>query len=33
MFSDTDKEKQQLTLVESKPYDNGIHKLVYNVIH
>ena len=31
MFSDTDKEKQMLTLVESESYDNGIQKLVYDV--
>jgi dihydrofolate reductase len=32
MFSDTDKDKQLLTLVESESYDNGIQKLVYDVI-
>ena len=31
MFSDTDKEKQMLTLVESESYPNGIQKLVYDV--
>lgn len=31
MFSDTDKEKQMLTLVESESYRNGIEKLVYDV--
>lgn len=31
MFSNTDKDKQMLTLVESESYDNGIQKLVYNV--
>jgi len=33
MFSDTDKEKQMMTLVESESYDNGIQKLVYDVAH
>lgn len=31
MFSDTDKDKQMLSLVESESYDNGIQKLVYDV--
>ena len=31
MFSDTDKDKQNLTLVESQAYANGIQKLVYDV--
>jgi dihydrofolate reductase len=31
MFSDTDKEKKMLTLVESESYPNGIQKLVYDV--
>lgn len=31
MFSDTDKDKQMLTLVESETYRNGIQKLVYDV--
>jgi dihydrofolate reductase len=31
MFSDTDKEKQMLNLVESETYSNGIQKLVYDV--
>lgn len=31
MFSDTDKAKQMLTLVESEAYGNGIQKLVYDV--
>ena len=31
MFSDTDKDKQTLTLVESEAYRNGIQKLVYDV--
>ena len=33
MYSDTDKDKQMLTLVESESYDNGIQKLVYDVVH
>lgn len=32
MFSDTDKDKQMLTLVESESYGNGIQKLVYDVV-
>jgi dihydrofolate reductase len=32
MFSDTDKDKQRLTLVESESYSNGIQKLVYDVV-
>ncbi len=31
LFSDTDKDKQMLTLVESEAYANGIQKLVYDV--
>lgn len=31
MYSDTDKDKQMLTLVESESYANGIQKLVYDV--
>lgn len=31
MFSDTDKAKQMLNLVESESYSNGIQKLVYDV--
>lgn len=31
MFSDTDKDKQMLTLVESDSFSNGIQKLVYDV--
>jgi dihydrofolate reductase len=31
MYSDTDKNKQMLTLVESESYSNGIQKLVYDV--
>ncbi|MGW1678452.1 dihydrofolate reductase family protein [Saccharopolyspora sp. NPDC002376] len=33
LFSDTDKDKQNLKLVESTAYSNGIQKLVYDVIH
>ncbi len=32
MFTDTDKDKQMLTLVESESYRNGIQKLVYDVV-
>ncbi|MFG1656268.1 dihydrofolate reductase family protein [Micromonospora chersina] len=32
MFSDTDKAKQMLTVVESETYANGIVKLVYDVV-
>ncbi len=32
MWSDTDKDKQRLELVESEAYANGIQKLVYNVV-
>ncbi|MGP4018444.1 dihydrofolate reductase family protein [Saccharopolyspora sp. 5N708] len=32
LFSDTDKDKQNLELVESESYTNGIQKLVYNVV-
>ena len=31
MYSDTDKDKQMLTLVESESFPNGIQKLVYDV--
>jgi dihydrofolate reductase len=31
MFSDTDKDKQMLTLIESDSYPNGIQKLVYDI--
>ena len=31
LFSETDKAKQNLTLVESQSYGNGIQKLVYDV--
>jgi dihydrofolate reductase len=33
LFSDTDKDKQNLKLVESASYGNGIQKLVYDVVH
>jgi dihydrofolate reductase len=33
MYSDTDRGKQMLTLVDSQSYDNGIQKLVYDVVH
>ncbi len=32
MFTDTDTDKQMLTLVESESYRNGIQKLVYDVV-
>ncbi|WP_340682253.1 dihydrofolate reductase family protein [Amycolatopsis coloradensis] len=32
MFGDTDKDKQNLKLVESEAYGNGVQKLVYDVI-
>ena len=32
MWSETDKEKQRLILVESETYANGIVKLVYDVV-
>lgn len=32
MFSDTDKPKQMLSLVESETYPNGILKVVYDVV-
>jgi dihydrofolate reductase len=32
LFSDTEKDKQNLTLIESESYANGIQKLVYDVI-
>ncbi|MEU5692785.1 dihydrofolate reductase family protein [Actinosynnema sp. NPDC020468] len=31
LFSETDKDKQNLTLVESESYGNGVQKLVYDV--
>lgn len=33
LFSETDKDKQSLKLVESEAYGNGIQKLVYDVTH
>ncbi|EOD65632.1 dihydrofolate reductase family protein [Amycolatopsis vancoresmycina] len=33
LFSETDKDKQNLKLVESETYGNGIQKLVYDVVH
>lgn len=33
LFSETDKDKQSLKVVESETYGNGIQKLVYDVIH
>ena len=33
LFSDTDKDKQSLKLVESEAYGNGIQKMVYDVVH
>ena len=33
LFSDTDKDKQNLELVESEAYGNGVQKLVYDVTH
>ncbi|KZB88647.1 dihydrofolate reductase family protein [Amycolatopsis regifaucium] len=32
LFSDTDKDKQGLKLVESEAYRNGVQKLVYDVV-
>ncbi|RBM11579.1 deaminase [Prauserella sp. PE36] len=32
LFSDTDKDKQNLKLLESESYGNGIQKLVYDVL-
>ncbi|EMD28218.1 dihydrofolate reductase family protein [Amycolatopsis azurea] len=32
LFSDTDKDKQSLKLVESEAYGNGVQKLVYDII-
>ncbi|SFB15706.1 Dihydrofolate reductase [Amycolatopsis marina] len=32
LFSDTDKDKQNLALTESESYGNGIQKLVYDVV-
>jgi hypothetical protein len=33
MFSDTEKDKQRLELVESETYAYGIQKLVYAVVN
>ncbi|MGI5152886.1 dihydrofolate reductase family protein [Plantactinospora sp. CA-294935] len=33
MFSETDKDKQMLKVVESETYGNGITKLIYDVVH
>jgi len=33
MYSDTDRDKQMLALVESESYPNGVQKLVYDVVH
>jgi dihydrofolate reductase len=33
MWSDTDKDKQKLELVESESYANGVQKLVYKVVN
>ncbi|SEC98505.1 Dihydrofolate reductase [Amycolatopsis tolypomycina] len=33
LFSDSDKDKQNLKLVESEAYGNGVQKLVYDVQH
>jgi len=33
LFSDTDKDKQNLKLVDSASYGNGIQKLAYDVVH
>ncbi|MEV7096772.1 dihydrofolate reductase family protein [Amycolatopsis sp. NPDC051045] len=33
LFSDTDKNKQNLKLAQSETYGNGIQKLVYDVMH
>jgi dihydrofolate reductase len=33
LFSDTDKDKQNLKVVASESYGNGVQKLVYDVIH
>lgn len=33
LFSDTDKDKQNLTLIESQSYPNGLQKLIYDVTH
>ena len=33
LFSDADKDKQMMRVRESETYDNGITKLVYDVVH
>ncbi|MGH3469752.1 MAG: dihydrofolate reductase family protein, partial [Thermocrispum sp.] len=33
MFSDTDKDKQMLKLVEHEAYANGLQKNVFDVVH
>jgi len=33
LFSDTDKDKQNLKVVATESYGNGIQKLVYDVVH
>jgi len=33
LFSATDKDKTMLTMVESESFDNGLQKLVYDVVH
>jgi dihydrofolate reductase len=33
LFSETDKDKQTLKVIESESYGNGIQKLVYDVVH
>jgi hypothetical protein len=32
MFSDTDKDKQMLKVLESETYSNGIIKVIYDVV-
>ena len=32
MFSETDRDKQMLKVLESETYSNGIHKVVYDVV-
>jgi dihydrofolate reductase len=32
LFSGTDKDKQNLKVIESESYGNGVHKLVYDVV-
>ncbi|TDV56507.1 hypothetical protein CLV71_102574 [Actinophytocola oryzae] len=33
LFSATDKDRQNLRVVESETYRNGVQKLVYDVVH